>query len=191
MTAELLPREHGFWTMLAAVIVTATLRSGISAATLFTALSVTASLAVLGGVLGRAVRRHEALQLGAAAVMGLAGVPIELVAQLQPASIFMTALAWSVVFSASALHVRSSFAQASRNRRAQARALSLGAVGLPLVAAAFFGVTNHAPQAAAALVAALGCAALGIARPGIKRMRAVGLSLASVAFLAALALALL
>jgi hypothetical protein len=191
VTADFLPREHGFWTMLGAVVLAALVRSDLSATTLLTALAVTAVSGVLGGVLRRAVRRHEALQLGSAAVMGLAGVPIELLGKVDPTSVTLTTLAWSVVFSASALYVRSSFAQASRKRRPKAKALLLTAIGLPLFAAGLFGATGNAAQAVAALIAALGCAGLGLARPGVKRMGVVGLSLAGVALLAALALALL
>jgi hypothetical protein len=193
VTADFLPREHGFWTMLGAVVLAALVRSELTAATLLTALGVAALSGVLGGVFRRAVRRHESLQLGSAALIGLAGVPIELVGKVDPASMTLTMLAWSVVFSASALSVRSSFARASRKPRskAKAKALSLGAVVLPLFAATLFGVIGYAAQAVASLVAALGCATLGLARPGIKRMDTVGLSLAGVALLAALALALL
>ena len=78
MKSEFLPREHGFWSMLGAVVLAAIVRSELSAATVLTALGVTALSGVLGGAFRRAVRRHETLQLGSAAVMGLAGVPIEL-----------------------------------------------------------------------------------------------------------------
>ena len=103
--APSLPREHGFWTMLAAVVLAAVARSKPSPAVLLVALAVVALAVAAGAVFGRDIRRSGSLQLAAAASMSLAGVPIELAGGARPAAIALTTLAWAVVFTSSALCV--------------------------------------------------------------------------------------
>jgi len=175
--------------MLAAVVLTAVVRSGPSLPVLLTALVVVIAAVLIGGTFRHDIRRHEGLQLASATIMAAAGVPIELAARMDLASVVSTALAWAVVFTASALNVRASFARVSRGRPAKAGMLQLGAVALPFVAAVLFALAGFAAQAVAAFVATAGSFVLTLMRPGIKRMKAVGLSLACIAALAFVALA--
>lgn len=175
--------------MLAAVVLTALLRSEPSVAVSVTAIAVTAAAILAGGYLSRRIRRSERLQLGSAAAIPLVGVPIEVAGGLAVESIAVTAVAWAVVFTASALDVRASLARTSRTRRDEAARLQLGAIALPLAATALFALTGFVAHAAATLVATCGSAVLAIARPGAKHLRAVGLSLAGIAALSVVALA--
>jgi hypothetical protein len=183
-----LPREHGFWTMLAAVVLVAVARSGLSPAVLLVAAAVVAGAVALGAVSRRSIRRHESLQLASAVGLSLGDAPIELAGGAAPASVAVTVLAWAVVFLSSALCVRASFARASRKRSEQAPWLQGTAVILPCVAAILFVATGAGAHAIAALIAAAGCTALAVKKPDVKQMKAVGLFLAGVTALAAVAL---
>jgi len=182
------PREHGFWTMLTAVVFAALARSKPSFEQLLVAAAVVAAAILLGGVFARSIRRHGTLQLASAVTLALAGIPIELVGGNPPRSVALTALAWAVVFASSALGVRAAFARASRTRRSQAEFLQRGSEAIAFAATLFFLGVGAIAQATAALVAAAGCVALGVTKPGVKQMKAVGLLLAGVAAIAAGAL---
>ena len=113
-----LPREHGFWTMLAAAVFVAAGRSQPSAALLLAA-TATVTMAVLSGAaLATSIRRRASLQVGSAGALSLVGIPIELAGGSEPASTVLTSLALAVVFTSSALCVRASFAIRNASPRA-------------------------------------------------------------------------
>ena len=103
----LVPREHGFWVMLTAVLLCALMQSNTLTLTLVTTAALVAlASALAGGVIRRRVRRSGTAQLASAAVLALAGVPVAFVAKLPLSQIAVTTTAWAIVFVASALVVQ-------------------------------------------------------------------------------------
>lgn len=171
-----LPREHGFWTMLAAVQLAAVVRSGVGAA-LLASLVLVGVLSVLGGLGSRAVRRRRSLQLASAAVLGVSGLPVELAFGVPWPSALATAACWVIMFGAGALLVHGAFARASRKRgpaiHYEAGACLLGALGAIGLALGGFALQ------ASALGAATCClAGLASHRPTPKQVKSLGLALA-------------
>jgi hypothetical protein len=182
----IVPREHGFWVILGAVVLSALSRSTGSPAAWIAACVVVIAATAVASLLGRNVRRSERLQLALAGALPVAGVPIRLAAGSSLASAAADACAWAVVFTASALSVRATFARASRSRHASATRLARGSVAVPMAAAFLFFLASLQTHAVVALVAAAGLAVLALWAPGAKQIRAVGLSLAAIALIAAI-----
>lgn len=181
-----LPREHGFWVMLGAVAITSLVRARFAPVALFVA-GITLPLATLGAVaIGRRVRKNRSYQLVASSVLPVAGIPIELAAGIDVASVLATALAWTGVFLASALVVRAAFERS----RARGNPVVLDGAALAVVAVgclgfALFGLLH---QAVALGVCFVLFVLLVSWRPTAKQLRSLGLSLAGVAAVAAFVL---
>lgn len=174
--------------MLATVVVVALARSRASHTVLLVATAVVVCAVLAGALFRKHVRRSGNLQLASAAAMSVVAVPIELAGGVSAPSIALNVAAWAVVFVSSGLCVRAIVARASRVRRGHASWLAGGALAVPLVATVLFVSVGAHAQAVASLIAALGFIVLGATRPSVKQMKRVGLSLASVAALAGVAL---
>jgi hypothetical protein len=183
-----LPREHGFWAMLIAVLLAALLRVPLTLRSALAALGVAIIAAIAGGFVRRTIRRSGVAQPVSAAALALAGVPVELAGGASLRSMAAAVFAWVPVLAGSALIVRAAFARAARGKQHRAAWLDATAVALPAGACAVFVLVGWHAEARAAGAAALGCAALVLTHPTVKQMKRVGLALASLTIVAALAL---
>lgn len=186
---ERVPREHGFWVMLSAVVVAAFVRNpGFFAA--FVALATMLGAAWIGGEVRARIRREERLQLASACVLAVAGIPVELAGGARLGGALANAVAWVVVFGTFTLSVWACTARSSRVRREQVPMLTLLTLFFPLSAAVLFALVELRAQALAAMLGALTAVVFAIWRPGAKQMKAMGLSLAGAATFVALVLAI-
>jgi hypothetical protein len=182
------PREHGFWVMLGAVVGSALARNPNAAAGL-AAVVVVAGAVLAGGAVRRQIRRRASLQLFASLALAAASAPIELAGGAPPFQALCNASAWAAVFSAFTLIVRACLARSSRVRRSEVGILTTLAVFFPLAAALAFVLGELRVQAAAALLGAAVASVIAYFRPDAKSMKPIGLSLAAAAVFVALILA--
>lgn len=182
-----IPREHGFWVMLTAVVLAAG-SAYPSLGSLLTAVVVVGAGALLASLVHRRVRRQPRLQLAASLVLAAAGAPIELAGRAPWVEAVYDTVAWAAVFAAFTLSVWACTARSSRIRRPQVRDLTAAAIALPLVAAVGLTLAGHRGHALAALLGAAASSSFGLWRPGAKQMKPIGLTLAGVALLVALVL---
>jgi hypothetical protein len=173
-----LPREHGFWAMLAAVTASALVKSGASPRVLVASI-VVGGAAVFGAMgFGRSIRRDGRAQVLSSAALGTLSLPLDLIAGRTWAPSLITSLVWVSVFAASALAVRAVFARASARTARFSPWLSGAAVLLPAVAALFCYVVAAPRELGASLLAAVSIGALVLTRPSIKSLKPVGIALA-------------
>lgn len=185
----LLPREHGFWVMLAAVVVCALMQSAaLTWELLATAAAVTLGTALAGGTIRRRIRKSNTAQLASATLLAGAGVPIAFVGRVPVAGLAVTALAWAVIFVANALVVHASIARAKRRDR-RARGLAALAVSTTAVASVGFALSARNNAAMATALTGFGLAAIALVAPTARQLKPVGIALAGLATLAAFALA--
>lgn len=185
-----LPREHGFWVMLGAALASALLRTKAERMSLLSA-TLLALIAICGAALcHRWIRQSSAAQLIAAALLALSSVPVELAAGLPRASIAAAALARSVVFVTSALIVRAAFARSARGGARRSLRLRLLSLSIAVLAAALLFSAGWLAEGSACLLAAAACAVFVWIAPTAKELKPLGLSLAGLALISALVLAL-
>jgi hypothetical protein len=185
----LLPREHGFWVMLLAVLATALTHHGNAGAAWLMAASVLVMASLLGGLFARRVRRAGTAQVASAFALAFGGLPVEIAAGAWAPDALLTGLAWAAIFVPSALIVRAAFARAA-GRGERAHQLEVCAVGLCLAAAAAFTALGRFPETIATGSAAVMCALLACVQPSVKQMKPVGLTFAGLSAMSALLLAL-
>ncbi len=186
---RLLPREHGFWVMVLAVLATALTRTADSLPAWATAVAVLLASSLLGGLLAGSVRRAGSAQIASAALLSFAGVPVELAAGAHLEGPLLTGAAWAAIFVPSALIVRAAFARAA-HRADHAARLETASVGLCLAAAAAFAAHGRFAETIVTGAAAVVCAGLCCMQPSVKQMKPVGLTFAGLSALSALLLAL-
>jgi hypothetical protein len=184
---ERVPREHGFWVMLSAVVVAALLRNpgGFAA---FVAVTVILGAAWVGGEVRVRIRREERLQLASACVLAVSGVPVELAGEARLSEALANAFAWMIVFGTFTLSVWACRARSSRIRREDVPLLTLFTFLVPLVAATAFALADFRAPALASMLAMVSSVVFAVWRPGAKQMKAMGLSLAGAATFVALVL---
>jgi hypothetical protein len=174
--------------MLLAVLLAALLRVPPSVSTLLTGLVVTIVAAIGGGLLRGLVRRSGNAQLASAAALAFAGLPVELAGGATLSSALAAVLAWIAILIGCALVVRAAFARAARGKARVARRLEVAAVALPALASAIFVLERSNAEAWATGAGAAGCAVLMFLHPTIKQMKRIGIALAGLVTLAAVAL---
>jgi hypothetical protein len=174
--------------MLLAVVLAALLRVPFSSATGLTALAVLITAPIGGGLLARSIRRSGLLQVLSAAALAFAGLPVELAGGAELSSAVATALAWITILIGCALVVRAAFARAARGKERRARWLEAAAVALPAAGSTLFLLQKSNTEARATAAAAAGCAVLVLLRPTVKQMKQVGVALAGLVTVAAVAL---
>jgi hypothetical protein len=182
-----IPREHGFWVMLAAVVLAALVEHP-SFAALIAAVLVVGQAALLGGLVHRRIRRRPGLQLASALALATAGAPIALAAGAPSVAVAFDTGAWAAVFAAFTLSVWACTARSSRVRRRHVGVLTLAAIVVPVVAGALLALAERPGHAVAALLGAAASSSFALVRPGAKQMKGIGLTLAGVAVLVALVL---
>jgi hypothetical protein len=184
-----LPREHGFWTMLAAAQLVSLSKVGLSAASVAT-LTGSVALVTLGGALaGPRIRRDGNLQVLSSAALGVSGLPIELSAGVPLQSALATGLTWTVVFVASALTVRAAFARKKSRRNvapsSAPRRLEATAFIACVLAAIGCAAWSQSAEALALAFTALCVVAFGSMRFSPKQVKELGLLLAGMMLLVA------
>jgi hypothetical protein len=184
-----LPSEHGFWVMLAAALGSALLRTRVTlASATVTVVSLLLAIA-LGSAGHRAVRKSSSLQLVATLGLAFSGAPVELTGGVSGESVALRSLARAVVFFTSALVVRAAFARSARRGEARSRRLDFAALAVPSVAGLAFLSMQRVPEAVACFTTSGLCAGLVFIRPNAKQLKPLGLALAGLALLSAVALA--
>ena len=185
-----LPSEHGFWVMLSAALGSALFRARVSLSSAGVALAC-ALLAIVAGSAGhRWVRRSSRMQLAATVGLAFSGAPIELANGVSSASVALRSLSRAVVFFTSALVVRAAFARSARRGEARSRLIALTSLAVPSLAGLTFLAAQRRPEAAACFMTSALCALLVFIRPTAKQLKPLGLALAGLALLSAVALAL-
>lgn len=185
-----MPREHGFWVMLGAAILSAELRAELTVSASSCGVVVFVGAVASACRLRRKIRSHEGAQLAATASLGLVGAPVEWAGGLPLSAVVASTLARLAVFLASTFLVRAAFARSAR-RPSWSSGRWQGAA-LVLLGGAFVALTlaKRPVEARACALAGVACLALACWSPTAKQLKPLGLSLAGVAFGSALALAL-
>ena len=170
------PREHGFWVMLVVVLVSALTRAHPTALTWGVALTLAGAAVVLGARLGARLRKRPWLQVLASLMLAALSYPVLLSADtsLSQSHSFVSALA--VVFVASAFAVQAILERAKKHPD-RARLATVLSISLPAFASAL-GLALAWPGAIPVLFSALYGIVLAVARPGAKRLKRVGWSVA-------------
>jgi hypothetical protein len=184
-----LPREHGFWVMLAGAQVSALLRARAHAPSLIAAAATVTVLIAAASALHRRIRGSGAAQLAATLVLSLSAVPVELAGGVPGPNIASSALARAVVFLASALVVRAAFARSMRGGRRRTFFFHLLSVAIAALAAVAFFAIGRGREAFACALAAIVCIAFAYQRPTVKELKLLGLSLSGLVLASAMALA--
>jgi hypothetical protein len=176
--------------MLGAALLTGLLQGHVGAPSMLAALTMLASVALVGGAIHRRVRGNGNAQLAAAVGLAVSGFPVALAGGVSLSRAALTSLAWVVVFLSSALLVRAAFARASTRSTFDAIWIEAAAIGLAAFANFGFSLAGARSQAFAAGLTAVAAAAIAAQRPNVKQLKPVGLALAGLAAVAAFALAI-
>jgi len=185
-----MPNEHGFWVMLAASVLGAALRAGLSYLTLVTSCLVVGTTVLVARHFHRAIRRREGAQLGATAALALTGTPVEWVSGLPFASVLAGTVARAAIFVASALLVRSAFARSARGQSVRCRALQSSAIAILALTGILLALGHQYAEARASALALSVCLLLAWGKPTAKQLKPLGLTLAGLALTSAIALTL-
>ena len=127
------PKEHGFWVMLAAVLVSSLLRAGMAWPSVGVAVVLTTAIVAAAGALHKRVRKSSNAQLASTLALAAAGAPIEAAAGLGLGDIIGATAARLVVFSTGLFVVRAALARSSRLGARRSKLFQLAAVLLPFV----------------------------------------------------------
>lgn len=180
------PREHGFWVMLfIALLCGVALGRSLASLTLATIVGCGTVFAAM--LVGRKIRKNVLLQVAAACLLGVLVLPISMVGECESTRSVLAAATLAVVFSSTTMSVQAILLRA--RKRFSAARLS---AGLALGTAAIFLGLAVAFSFAAAAVATSGAFLLGsvllVRKPSAKRLRWVGVAVATVQLLSAVAL---
>lgn len=174
-----LPREHGFWVMLAAVVVSSAGSSQWQAPAIAVALLSGLAAIVVASIIHKRIRRVEWAQLFASMTLALLIAPAELVAGVTVPQVIVNVAAWAALFTGSSLAVRAAFARSSRRKeRGNAHLLSAASVLTPACMALLLYLLSESSALRVALVGSAGMMMLALWRPTAKRLKATGMTLA-------------
>ena len=177
------PKEHGFWVMLIAVLIDSVGRADWQAMAVGVAFATGVTAALVGGRLHRAIRRTPWAQLVSSASLGLLLFPAELAAGNNLRFAAMDALAWSSIFVGCSLAVRATFARAGRRNRSGPWS-SIASILIPTGFALGLWALHYPVSARISAVGALGTIGIAIWRPLPKQLKAAGLALGAIVTLA-------
>lgn len=184
-----LPREHGFWTMLAAAQLVSLSKAGLSLSSLATLTGSVAFVTLGGALAGPRIRRDGNLQVLSSAMLGMSGLPVELASGVPLSSALTTGLTWTVVFIAGALTVRAAFARKKSRRNvapsSAPRRLEALAFVLCVLAAVGCAAWSANGEALALAFTAACVVAFGSMRFTPKQVKELGLLLAGMMLLVA------
>lgn len=181
-----MPREHGFWVMLAAAMISAAGRSQWQLASI--AVTLLAGLVALffAALIHKSIRRVEWAQLFASTMLALLIVPGQALSGIPAMQVSCNVAGWAALFTGSSLAVRSVFARAKR-RRELSIALGLASVLVPAgVGLGLYLLKEEAPMRVA-LVGSSGMLIIALWRPLPKQLKKTGLALALIVLLALVA----
>ncbi len=183
-----MPREHGFWVMLAAVVLSSAGSSGWQASAVGVALLSGVVAIGVAAFIHKMIRKAEWAQLLSSPVLAVLIAPAELLSGLPTLVVIYSVAAWASLFTASSLTVRAAFAR-SRKRQATGKAhlLSAVSIALPALATLLLYLAEQEEAMRITIVGTIGMSAMAIWRPTAKRLQATGMALAFVVLTALLA----
>jgi hypothetical protein len=184
-----LPKEHGFWVMLGAAMISAAGRSQWQLSSMAATLLAGLTALVVAIFIHKRVRRMEWAQLLASTTLALLIVPGELLSGMTGLQVSCNVAAWAALFTGASLAVRSAFARAKR-RRGLSITLACASVLVPAGIGALLFAAQEAAAMRVALVGSTGTLLIALWRPLPKDLKKTGLSLALIV-IAALAAELL
>ena len=172
-----LPREHGFWVMLALITASALLRVRAAGWAPLVAVLVLVVAPLVGGLLSRQVRGHGSWQLASTAVLSAVGVPVLWAGGDSMLNMLAFSLVWLSLNVAGALVVRA----ALQRRRARVKATLFECLGVRLPAGMLLGVLSISGwnERAALVVASAGLLLLVLQRLGPQNLKRLGLSMSA------------
>jgi hypothetical protein len=183
-----LPREHGFWVMLSAVVISGAGTSQWQVRGIVVALLSALCALVVAAIIHKVIRRAEWAQLMASMALALLIAPAELAAGMPIAQVAANVAAWAGLFTGSSLAVRAAFARSSRRQeRGHAPLLSALSILCPSSVALALYLLSEGSALRVALVASAGMVVVAVWRPTAKKLKATGLTLALIVVLALLA----
>ena len=178
-----MPREHGFWIMLVAALLSSAGRSDWQLVPSVVALL--AGLVAIAGaaLLHKAIRRLEWAQLVASSTLALLVIPGELLSGMSASQVAHNVIAWASVFTGASLMVRAVFARARRSG-GHGWWQTMASVLSPLVAALALYLAGEGPALRIAAVGTVGMLILAAWRPVPKQLKISGLVLARIVVVA-------
>lgn len=182
-----LPKEHGFWVMMPAALLSGMARADFALTAVLLSVAVAIVSSVAGGMMRRRIRQTDWMQLLASLALAFFVVPAELVAELAPSLIAMHVLAWASLFVGCSLSVRACFARASRKKRKYAPALQFGALAVPIITTLGLFALGDRSSFYVALIGAIGVAGLVVWRPTPKDLKTNGIAMALIVLAALIA----
>jgi hypothetical protein len=185
-----LPNEHGFWTMLAASVLGALFRTGLSWTSIAAAEVALTVTVLLAGIVHRRIRAQNWVQMLAIAALSLVGAAVELFGSVPLPTIVAGIIARTTIFLACALLVRAAFARSNRSRQERARNFDIGAISLPLGAGVGFALSGYTGEARACLLAGIVAIPIALGRATSKQLKPLGIALAVITLATAIVLSL-
>jgi hypothetical protein len=178
-----MPKEHGFWVMLTAAMISAAGRSQWQLLPI--AITLLAGLGALGvaALIHKSIRRVEWAQLLASTTLALLIVPGELLSGMPAPQVAANVAGWAALFTASSLAVRSVFARAKR-KSSLSITLTLASVVIPAAVGLLLYALSEEPPMRVALVGSAGMLLIALWRPLPKQLKKTGLGLALIVLLA-------
>jgi hypothetical protein len=180
-----LPREHGFWVLLAVSLSTSMVRARALPLALAAALPVALMCVLVAATSRRFVRRSGWAQLIGAVLLAFAGVPLEALGGVSPGRIGAGAALRAIVFGSSVLLVRAALATSGKRGRSKSAALYATAGALAGTGMLAFAAALRVPEAIGCAFAAGSAALLAWCHPTSKQLKPLGLYLAGLTLLAA------
>ncbi len=174
--ARAVPREHGFWVMLAVVLLSACIRVSASPAALALAFAIATGAVIVAGRVGRLLRKRPELQATASLVLAASGWPVLLVGGESAPEASLFSGAFGVLFLAGAFAVQAVLDRA-RKRPERAAVAAAASIALPAIASAGFLMVSLSTAAGVALT---GIYALFLFawQPAAKKLKTIGWTLA-------------
>lgn len=169
-----LPREHGFWIMLSAAVISSVGRSHWQALAIGVSLLAALVAIVVAALVHKAVRRSEWAQLIASSMLALLIVPAEVLSEVPNEQLLSNLLAWTGLFTGSSLTVRAAFA---RVRRKPGTWEAIASVLVPLLATVVLYLIGDETAMRVSLVGCLGMMGMAVWRPVPKQLKKTGLLL--------------
>jgi hypothetical protein len=181
-----LPREHGFWVLLVASLVSSVARSHVVVSAFVAAAAVALSATLAGALVHRYARRASFGQLAGAVALACAGVPVEVLGGLPAEAIAAGATMKAVVFSSSVLLVRAALVTSGKNGSRRSGALYLATCVLSVAGLLAFASIGRAPEALACTFTAFSALLLAWQRPTSKQLKPLGMYMTGLALVAAI-----
>lgn len=177
------PKEHGFWVMMAVALIASIGRAGWQLFPIAIALASGLTAIVLGGVLHNTIRRKPWAQLAASPALAFLLIPAEVTAGLPWRLILTDVLAWMFLFLGCSLAVRATFARGRKRKQqnsvAKGPLLAAASIAFPALLGVLLLLLNST-SAQIDFIGATGLLGVAIWRPIPKQLKAAGLAMAGI-----------